>query len=163
MRSFKNREFQDLDGLKKGIRCFFISNGSPKSFLIIQLRVVGRKIMKMQLTMFPTKNLHPLSPVPSSSIHPKVDGFLLETERNSFENPQKASRVALRPFHHSHAVRQPELPIQRDSAAFDAGSGYRQERLLGQGSIGNAVARRIPSPAGSIPPGPLVRDLCLRS
>ncbi len=100
MRSFKNRDFQGRNRLKKSIRCFFISHGSPESFLIIQLRMIGRKIMKMQMTVFPPKIFHPLSSMPSSSIHPKIDDFLLETYRDAFENPQKPVGIAPRPFHH---------------------------------------------------------------
>ena len=101
MRSFKNGYLQDFKGFKKGIRGFFILHGSPKGLLIIQLRMVWRKIMKIQLTMFPPKNLRPLSPMPAGSIHPKIDHFPFETERQSFENSQKAIDIALRPFHHS--------------------------------------------------------------
>jgi hypothetical protein len=100
LRSFENRDLQDLKGLKKGIRSFFISHSSPKSFLIIQLRMVGRKIMKMQLTVLPLKILYTLPSVPSGSINPKIDDFLFETHRDAFENPQKPVGIAPRPFHH---------------------------------------------------------------
>ena len=100
MGSFKNRDLQDLYGFKKGICCFFISQGSPKSLLIIQLRMVGRKIMKIQLTVLPLKILYTLPSVPLGSIDQKIDDFPFETYRDAFENPQKAVRIAPRPFHH---------------------------------------------------------------
>ena len=100
LRSFKNRDFQGLYGFKKGVCCFFISHGSPERLLIIQLRMVGRKIMKMKLTVLPLKNLYPLPSVPSGSIDPKIDDFPLEMYPDVFENPQKAIRIAPHPFHH---------------------------------------------------------------
>lgn len=101
MRSFENRDLQDLYGFKKGLCCFLISHGSPKSFLIMQLRMVGRKIMKIQLTVLPLKNFDPPPFVPSGSIHPRIDDFPFETYRNAFKNPQKAVRISPHPFHHS--------------------------------------------------------------
>jgi len=107
LRSFENRNFQDLYGFEKGIGGFFIPHGSPKSLLIIQLRMVGRKIMKMQLAVLPLKILYPLPSVPAGSIDPKIDDFPFETYGDALKNPQKAVRIATRPFHH------PMQPLSR--------------------------------------------------
>ncbi len=101
MRPFKDRDLQGFKSLKKGIRCFLIAHGSPKSFLIIQLRMVGRKIVKMHSTVLTPKVLHHLSPVPWGSIYPKIDTLIFETYHDAFEKPHKALGIALPPFHHA--------------------------------------------------------------
>jgi len=88
-------------GLEKGVRCLFVSHRSPKNFLIVQFRMVGREIVDVQLTMSGAKAFNPLASMPPCPVDPEVDKGSLEASNDTMQHVQQAIGIPFRPLHHA--------------------------------------------------------------
>jgi hypothetical protein len=79
---------------KVSIGGFFVAHGFPKSFLVVELRMIGWQIMQLQSVVFHQKRIDLVSFMPPGIIYPKVNQFPFKTAQDLAETIQEAHGVS---------------------------------------------------------------------
>ena len=86
---------------KIGAVCFLVAKRVPESLLIVELRIVGRQVVNIQVQIVGKETFHSGAFMPGSIVGPKVDDHVFEPRYNFGEHFKKPVCVSTHPFHNS--------------------------------------------------------------